>query len=83
VENMRRNNLDISAEILQVAQAGAKKTQIVYKANLNFLLLKKYMKNLIEKDFVNKNDTHYYTTEKGMDFLRSYQELSSMVRGLA
>ena len=57
---MRRNNLDISAEILQIAQTGAKKTQIVYKANLNFLILKKYMKNLIEKGFVNKNDTHYY-----------------------
>ena len=80
---MRRNNLDISAEILQVAQTGAKKTQIVYKANLNFLIVKKYMKNLIEKGFMNKYDTHYYTTEKGRDFLKSYQELSSMVRGLA
>jgi predicted transcriptional regulator len=80
---MRRNNLDISADILQVAQTGAKKTQIVYKANLNFLLVKKYLNNLMEKDFVNKADTRYYTTEKGKDFLRSYQEFSSMVRGLA
>jgi predicted transcriptional regulator len=80
---MRRNNLDINAEILQVAQAGAKKTQIVYKANLNFLILKKYLNNLIEKGLVNKNDTRYYTTEKGRDFLRRYQEFSSMVRGLA
>ena len=80
---MRRNNLDISAEILQVAQTGAKKTQIVYKANLNFLLVKKYLKNLIEKGFVNKNDTRYYTTEKGRDFLIRYQEFSSMTRSLA
>ena len=80
---MRRNNLDISAEILQVAQTGAKKTQIVYKANLNFLLVKKYLKNLIEKGFVNKNDTRYYTTENGRDFLIRYQEFSSMTRSLA
>jgi predicted transcriptional regulator len=80
---MRRNNLDINAEILQVAQAGAKKTQIVYKANLNFLIVKKYMNNLIEKGLMTKNDTRYYTTDKGRDFIKSYQEFSSMVRGLA
>jgi predicted transcriptional regulator len=83
VKNMRRNNFDINAEILQVANEGAKKTQIVYKANLNFLLVKKYLKNLIEKGFMSKTDTRYYTTEKGRDFLMSYQEFSSMTRGLA
>jgi len=80
---MRRNNLDISAKILQVANEGAKKTQIVYKANLNFLIVKKYLNNLTEKGFMNKNDTRYYTTEKGRDFLTSYQEFSSMTRDLA
>ena len=80
---MRRNNLDINAEILQVASEGAKKTQIVYKANLNFLLVKKYLNNLIEKGFVSKKDTCYYTTEKGRDFLMSYQKFSSITRDLA
>ncbi|EMR74152.1 putative transcriptional regulator [Thaumarchaeota archaeon SCGC AB-539-E09] len=80
---MRRNNLDISADILQVAQEGAKKTQIVYKANLNFLIVKKYLNNLIEKDLMNKNDKHYFTTDKGRDFLMSYKKFSSVVRDLA
>lgn len=82
MKKMRRSNLDINAEILQVVNKGAKKTQIVYKANLNFLVVKKYLNDLIVKGLVSKNDTRYYTTEKGGDFLMSYQELSSMARDL-
>ena len=33
---MRRNNLDIYADILNISRNGAKKTQIVYKANLSY-----------------------------------------------
>ncbi len=45
---MRRNDLDICADILTVARAGAKKTHIVYRANLNFKLVRKYLRRLIE-----------------------------------
>ena len=76
---MRRNNLDICADILQVSQSGAKKTQIVYKANLNFMIVKKYLGNLIEKGFMEKNDNHYFTTNKGVNFLESYEEFSSSI----
>ncbi len=80
---MRRNNLDIIAEILQITQEGARKTQIVYNANLNFLIVKKYLNNLIEKGLLNKNDTHYYTTDKGRDFIKSYQNFSSRMGNIA
>jgi predicted transcriptional regulator len=74
---MRRNNLDISADILHVSQTGAKKTQIVYKANLNFMIVKKYLRNLIEKGFIEKEDNLYFTTNEGVSFLESYEEFSS------
>ncbi len=45
---MRRNDLDICADILTAARAGAKKTHIVYGANLNFKLVRKYLRRLIE-----------------------------------
>ncbi len=45
---MRRNKLDISAELLYVAKNGARKTHLVYKANLNFVLIKKYLAKLTE-----------------------------------
>ena len=79
---MRRNNLDITADILEVANQGAKKTQIVYKTNLNFLIVKKYLNNLMEKNLMNKEDVHYYTTEKGREFLNSYREFASMVESV-
>jgi predicted transcriptional regulator len=78
---MRRNNLDICADILQVSQSGAKKTHIVYKANLNFMIVKKYLSNLIEKGFIEKNDKLYFTTNKGINFLESYEEFSSIAGG--
>ncbi|NQT09462.1 transcriptional regulator, partial [Candidatus Bathyarchaeota archaeon] len=40
---MKRNNLDICADILRVSRGGAKKTHLVYKANLNFNIVKKYI----------------------------------------
>mgnify|MGYP001144110336 CR=1 FL=1 len=42
----RRNNLEITADILRIAKDGAKKTQIVYGANLNFKLLHQYLDDL-------------------------------------
>ncbi|MEE8570178.1 MAG: winged helix-turn-helix domain-containing protein [Candidatus Bathyarchaeia archaeon] len=79
---MRRNNLDICADILQVAQPGARKTQIVYKANLNFMIVKKYLRNLIENGFIEKFDKLYYTTNKGVNFIESYEEFSSVAGGV-
>ncbi|GAI07498.1 unnamed protein product [marine sediment metagenome] len=45
----RRNNLDISADILRTAHSGARKTRIVYQANLNFDIVKKYLKALLDR----------------------------------
>ncbi|KON29659.1 hypothetical protein AC482_05960 [miscellaneous Crenarchaeota group-15 archaeon DG-45] len=73
---MRRNDLDICADILQVALSGAKKTHIVYKANLNFNIAKKYLRSLIDKGHLQPVDGGYYiTTTKGVRFLEQYREL--------
>ena len=75
---MRRNDLDICADILKVAKAGAKKTHIVYQANLNFKLVKKYISRLSESGFLETDNggSLYLTTEKGSDFLESYARLT-------
>ncbi|MGD2142162.1 MAG: winged helix-turn-helix domain-containing protein [Candidatus Bathyarchaeota archaeon] len=74
---MRRNDLDICADILNVANKGAKKTHIVYKANLNFELVKGYLKRLMDSGFlVNYNDEGIYTTtQRGRNFLEQYSSL--------
>ena len=75
---MRRNDIDICADILKIARVGAKKTHLVYKANLNFEIVKKYLSRLSENRLISSENGHYITTEEGMKFLDNYQEFASM-----
>lgn len=72
----RRNNLDIMAEILEIAQLGAKKTWIVYKANLNFKIVKDYLAELMEKELLEHDGRIYSTTDRGLEFLEEYRNFS-------
>ncbi|MHA2313774.1 MAG: winged helix-turn-helix domain-containing protein [Candidatus Hermodarchaeia archaeon] len=49
-DKKRRSNIEISADILKVALHGAKKSHIVYRANLNFEVVKRYLQRLSEDD---------------------------------
>jgi len=69
----RRNNLDIMAEILEIARLGAKKTWIVYRANLNFKLVKEYLDELMEKRLLDSDGSIYQTTDQGLEFLEEYR----------
>jgi len=75
---MRRNSLDISAEILRIALEGARKTHLVYGANLNFSLINKYLNNLEEKGLIDYRDGRFVTTDKGADFLSHYGSLAGL-----
>lgn len=70
----RRNNVDIMADILRVAKGGAKKTWIVYKANLNFKIVKDYLSELMARGLLSsaEKSNMYWTTERGLDFLEQY-----------
>jgi len=71
----RRHRLDIFADILRLARNGTKVTRLVYQANLNFTIIKKYLQKLTEKGFVESYNSHIYTTEKGFEFLGKYDEI--------
>ena len=73
----RRNNLDICADILQVARSGAKKTEIVYGANLNFKVVEGYLKRLISEGLIQKLDRLFTTTPKGRQFVEQYRNMIS------
>ena len=79
---MRRNDLDICAEILNVAKSGARKTHIVYQANLNFKIVKRYLERLTNGGMLNSEESRFYTTEKGVDFLDNYKALISPMKAL-
>ena len=78
----RRNNLLITAEILQLAREGARKTSIVYGANLNFRLLNRYLGALERTGLITSHAGErnlIRTTEKGMRFLDCYSGLQQLV----
>ncbi len=70
---IRRSRLDITLEILKIAADGAKKTQIVYGANLNSTIANKYLMRLENKDLITQNGDIFLTTDKG----RVYKEMAS------
>ncbi len=73
-----RNNMDITAELLYVAKNGARKTHLVYKANLNFVLIKKYLVRLTENGLLESVNERFYTTDKGARFLDQYEIIKPM-----
>ncbi|WP_406661156.1 winged helix-turn-helix domain-containing protein [Methanolobus sp. ZRKC3] len=70
---IRRSRLDITLEILKLAMNGAKKTQIVYGANLNSTIANKYLTRLEDKALIIHDDGLFLTTDKG----RLYKDMAS------
>ena len=70
-----RGMYGISADILKVAMKGARKTHIIYKANLNFLVVKKYLKLLQHAELLTRSGRFYRTTEKGVKYINHFNSL--------
>jgi predicted transcriptional regulator len=70
--------LNIIADILNVVKGKAKKTQIMYQANLSFKVLQRYLAEITGASLVNFDDRAncYVLTEKGIKFLTAYQNYS-------
>ena len=81
----RRDRTSIIAEILVIAKDRSLKTKIMYKANLSFAQLNEYLNFLIRRKLLKTNigngKTSYKTTRKGFKYLKSYEEISNLLRG--
>ncbi len=73
-----RDRLDIIADILNVVSREAKKTQIMYQANLSYKVLQKYLNEILTASLVNfeNNQQYYKLTFKGQEYLDAYKEYS-------
>lgn len=73
-----RKRLDIIADILDVASSRARKTRIMYQANLSYRLLQKYLQEIKRSNLViyDRKERCYLLTNKGKEFLESYKEYS-------
>ena len=73
-----RGRMDIIADILNVVSGNAKKTKIMYQANLSYKVLQKYLTDVREASlisFVNL-EQYYVLTPKGSEFLKVYRDYS-------
>jgi len=72
-----RDRLEIIKDILLVVSdnEGARKTHIMYGANLGYKILVRYLDELLNLDLLEcKDDSCYRLREKGEKFLRLYEE---------
>jgi predicted transcriptional regulator len=65
----KRNNYEISLDILEACKQGNRKTAIMYKANLNFKAMNKYFNPMIDKGYICRKDEIYLITDKGKKYL--------------
>jgi predicted transcriptional regulator len=81
---MKRNRDKIISEILNICTEGANKTQIVYKANLNFKTVNPYIDLLVKNNLIKINDgqlVRYETTERGMNLLHNFNYIHDSLDG--
>ena len=71
-----RDRLDIIADILNVASREAKKTQIMYQANLSYKVLQRYLSEIVTASLIRFEDNKqcYLLTGKGHEYLDAYKE---------
>jgi len=76
-----RTRVEILASILKIAERQTLKTHIMYKANLSHRQLEKYLHFLETKGMLvrslEENTTVFQITEKGGEFLKDYERISS------
>jgi predicted transcriptional regulator len=72
-----RSRLQIIADILSITRGGARKTRIMYRANLSYKLLCKYLDEVVAAGLVRFVDGDCYVlTVKGREFLSRHEEYS-------
>src|SRR5437899_12021156 len=76
-----RSRIDIIARILQASMGGATKTHLMYGAYLSFAQIKEYLEFLQVKELIRYEAVpqHYKLTEKGLQFLHVYDQISDLV----
>jgi predicted transcriptional regulator len=79
-----RDRLDIIADILNVASREAKKTQIMYQANLSYKVLQRYLNEIVTASLIKFEQSRqcYQLTDKGREYLDAYKEYARLSKTL-
>jgi len=78
-----RDRLQIIADILSIVNGKAKKTRIMYQANLSYRLLCRYLDEVLDAGLVRSVDGDCYVlTAKGKEFLIRHVEYARRCQSL-
>ncbi len=82
----RRDEVEILMDVLSIALKDVKLTHLMYRANLSYSVLRKYLFAALDKGWickVNNSDGSvvYRTTEKGRLLLKKWRDVKLCLRG--
>jgi len=80
----RRGRLEIIYEILSICSKPVYKTRILYRCNLSFSQLQKYLEYLFSHNlltsFKEKQKDFYQVTDKGRTYIENYNALTNLLK---
>lgn len=81
----RRSSFEIIYNILYEAREGINKTRLVYRTNLNFHVMQRYIEFLTAKGLLSveyKPHLKYMITEKGLKYIELFEHIAKDLLGL-
>jgi predicted transcriptional regulator len=67
-----RTRYELLADLLISSKGGAKKTALMYRANLSFELLNKYLSFLVENGFLERKEGYFFPSQRGLTYLHRF-----------
>lgn len=77
--SLKRERMEIMAEILCYCSQHKAKTDIMYRVNLNYVQLKKYLESMTSQGLLVADRNKYVATRKGRRFLKLFVQLNEML----
>ena len=78
----KRTNIEMIAEILSLCRKPTAKTRIMYKTNMSYAAIQKFLTQLQKFGLLRLEDEakKYVTTEKGHDFIKKYAAIQELLK---
>ena len=78
----KRIRLEITAEILSLCRKPQAKTRVMYRTNLSWRMVQRYLSQLLSQGFleVQHSPTRYVTTQKGLKFVEKWRDLVELIQ---
>jgi len=77
----RRSHFDTIYDILKFCNPGTRKIHVLCRANLHLQQFERYLALLLEHGLLEVDENEFRTTEKGLLFVRKFEELLELMEG--